>query len=170
MRFLELLSVTSNAAVCLALVALATIPSLLTFKQRLSRGPGRNRPFHLYEDEDGTATEESQAAFSDSAPRYGILLGSLVGLVASFTTAICVTVSPGSTVPCFWLLFATSVCYDLWLSLLLSLRAGKTNAILSFLGLCKHSSSLATKILVVKRAWDSTHRSRHQLLWSQPFC
>ncbi|KAJ6089772.1 hypothetical protein N7467_004988 [Penicillium canescens] len=112
MNLLELISGISGATACLVLIALATIPSVLALKGCLSRGARLNRQFPLYEDEDGTATEESQASFSDSVPRYGILLWSLVGSVAALATALCVTVDPGfigSIIPCFWFLFATAL-------------------------------------------------------------
>jgi hypothetical protein len=161
MNLLELISGISGATACLVLIALATIPSVLALKGCLSRGARPNRQFPLYEDEDGTATEESQASFSDSVPRYGILLWSLVGSVAALAAALYVTVDPGfigSIIPCFWFLFATAVSYNSDYYLLFT-SGQKNNKFLSFLEISKHSSSSMIRIPVAKPRWGFTRRS-----------
>jgi len=62
----------------------------------VARKPALNKPDNgskpIYQDADGTATEESMKAYSDLAPRSLTVLGVLVGLAASAASAVLKTV------------------------------------------------------------------------------
>ena len=64
----------------------------------------------LYEDEDGAATEESQKEYSAALPKYLILSSTIIGFLASTTTAVMTTVMPMNTMYLNnWLLFGSWV-------------------------------------------------------------
>ena len=81
------------AIVCLGLVVILSIPSTWQVVQRFRPG-GKVRyeaVTEIYEDEDGEATEESQAAYSDFIPRLAVVLISIVGLLDSLVLAVLAT-------------------------------------------------------------------------------
>ncbi|MCJ1322534.1 hypothetical protein MMC15_007883 [Xylographa vitiligo] len=82
-------------SVALGLVALTTLPSLLSVYRTLS--PRKTSGYHdvdvLYEDGDGTATVDSQRAFSTIIPRSCALGGSLIGFLFSVIAAVLNTVN-----------------------------------------------------------------------------
>lgn len=78
----------------LALILLATLPSAVNIVRSLGR-KGKVHRNGLYQDEDGTATEESQKVFSAKPPTLAICLTSVCGLVLSLANAV-LTESNGS--------------------------------------------------------------------------
>ena len=102
----------SNAS--LVLIALSTIPSLWRLAKRARRVKTTNEPA-LYEDEDGAATEESQALFSTKRQFIAIfaLLG--LGIATSLGLAVAATVRKdqssysGLSIVQVWLLFPSWV-------------------------------------------------------------
>lgn len=86
------LSLTA-AIVCLTLVAILTSPAIWEAVNRL-RSSGKaqyQRLTEKYEDEDGEATEESEAAYSDFLPRLAIMLLSILGTLDSLALAVLAT-------------------------------------------------------------------------------
>ena len=82
------------------LVLLLTLPSIWNLARVFGSSKKRNGPIALqdvYQDEDGTATEESQAAFSDSTPRTVLNLATLLGLCVSIGSAVISIIWRGST-------------------------------------------------------------------------
>ena len=66
-----------------------------------------------YEDEDGTVTRESEAAYSYQIPRVLVLLLSVLGLSASLALSVITARSHHSVLALEqWLLFAAWVCSD----------------------------------------------------------
>jgi hypothetical protein len=69
----------------------------------------------LYQDEDGAATLESEAAFSDQVPKFLFYLASIVGFAASTAAAVIATVnligqsSSALDIALFWLNFGVWV-------------------------------------------------------------
>ncbi|RDW61351.1 hypothetical protein BP5796_11243 [Coleophoma crateriformis] len=92
------------------LTALITLPSIRNF----ARGPWRVKPTNtesLYEDEDGTATEESTKSFSTKFAFIFIYVAVGLGLAVSFAQAVFATVRRSNgysaiTIQQVWLLFA----------------------------------------------------------------
>lgn len=77
--------------IALLLVFLITVPTLLSFYNRVNmkaKGNGYEEVHKLYEDRDGVATEESQKAFSAAIPKYIALSGCVVGLLTSLVMAV----------------------------------------------------------------------------------
>ena len=71
-----------------------------------SKGYGYDDVHKLYEDEDGTATEETQKEFSVALPTYLALSSAIIGFLASVTNAVFTTIDP--TVSLYtesWLIF-----------------------------------------------------------------
>lgn len=66
--------------VCLTIVAFFSTPALRGLAERAE---GVEKLAKLYEDKDGTATEESEGNRSDAAPAIVIFSGTAVGLVSS---------------------------------------------------------------------------------------
>jgi ABC-type multidrug transport system fused ATPase/permease subunit len=81
------------AIVCLILVSILSIPAICEVVNRFR--PGAKKDYQSvpekYEDEDGEATEESQAAYSDSIQRLALILLSSVGLLDSLALAVLAT-------------------------------------------------------------------------------
>ena len=81
-------------SVGLGLVALTTLPSLLSIYRKLS--PPKTSGYHdidvLYEDGDGAATIDSQREFSTIVPRSLALVGSVLGFLFSVVAAVLNTV------------------------------------------------------------------------------
>lgn len=82
------------AGVSLGLVCLLTLPALaqLRSKSKLFR-TGYDAVPELFESEDGQATEESVAAFSDRGARIAAWVSLAIGLAASTASAILLTLS-----------------------------------------------------------------------------
>ena len=101
--------------VCLVLVAVLSIPATRQVVNWLRSG-GKSefvRVTEKYEDEDGEATEESQAAYSDFVQRLSLILVSIVGTLDSLALAVLATARAYLTLSTEqWLQFAT------WLLLL----------------------------------------------------
>ena len=97
------------AIACLALVGLLSIPALAQYVQRLRKG--KSQYFELsdrYEDEDGVATEESEAAYSDLYSRVVLVLVSVVGSLDALIFAVVITTRPRlSLMVEQWLQFGT---------------------------------------------------------------
>ena len=106
----------------LAAVVLASAPHVLNAAQSRSSA---KRKYHAltekYEDEDGTATEDSQKAFSDSSSRLVLVVGSFAAatlalISAVLTSARSETAGHQHLVIQQWLQFVSSVCRPgLWL-------------------------------------------------------
>ena len=110
-------------SVGLGLVALTTLPSVLSIYRRLS--PRKASEYLdvdvLYEDGDGAATIDSQRGYSTIIPRSLVLVGSIVGFLFSVVAAVLNTVNHegvlgieswltfgswvGMTIYSFWVLF-----------------------------------------------------------------
>ena len=105
---------TAVAAVSLILVGFLSIPASLQIVNQLRTGkPQYQQLNEKYEDQDGTATEESEAAYSDFLPRLTLILISIIGCLDSLALAILATVRSYLTLATEqWLQFAT------WLLLL----------------------------------------------------
>ena len=81
------------AIVCLILVSILSIPATWQVVNRFRPGPKKDYQSvpEKYEDEDGEATEESEAAYSDFVQRLALILLSVVGLVDSLVLAVLAT-------------------------------------------------------------------------------
>lgn len=102
------------AASLLGIVACST-PSA----RRIGRHISSNRKLRYqpiserYADEDGTATRESEAAYSYQIPRVVILVLSVLGLLASLALGVITAQNHRSTLIIEeWLLFGAWVCSD----------------------------------------------------------
>lgn len=76
------------AALGLALTAVLTVPAGKAILGRFVNKGYRRLASELYEDEDGVATEESVAAFSDRWQKYLIILLSIAGFALSVARAL----------------------------------------------------------------------------------
>jgi ABC-type multidrug transport system fused ATPase/permease subunit len=104
------------AIVCLILVSILSIPAIWQVVNRFRPGPKKDYQSvpEKYEDEDGEATEESEAAYSDFIQRLALILLSIVGLVDSLALAVLATARAYLKLSTEqWIQFAT------WLLLLL---------------------------------------------------
>lgn len=94
----------------LFLIALLTSPAVRATAARLvSKRPesASDATRQLYQDEDGTATEESVKAFSDKIQRLSIAVLSAIGFLASLAQAVLVTLQlPRGLFVEHWLQFA----------------------------------------------------------------
>ena len=102
----ESLILLLSSSIGLALVLLITSPTIWRLVRIFGSSAKRNGPIalqDLYQDEDGTATEDSQAAFSDWLPRTVFYLASTIGFTASMGSAVCIAVWDESVVN-VWLL------------------------------------------------------------------
>lgn len=111
-------SIASASYASIALTAAFTIPPIFRLTKRpfLTAVKSTNEDA-LYEDEDGVATEESMARFSNRRLYTLILAISVLGLATSFTTAVSAAVRRGNDFEKFclvqlWLLFASWVNLD----------------------------------------------------------
>ena len=80
--------------IALVLTILFTTPILLRIFDRVrlrSKAYGYDDVHKLYEDEDGTATEETQKEFSVALPTYLALFSAFIGFLASVTNAVIIT-------------------------------------------------------------------------------
>ena len=93
----------------LALTFVFTTPIFLKIFDRVrlrSKGCVHDDVDKLYEDEDGTATEETQKEFFVALPTYLALSSAIIGFLASITNAVFTTIDP--TVNLYtesWLIF-----------------------------------------------------------------
>lgn len=96
---------------CLAVVAALSVPALYQYLERLrARKDQYAELSDLYEDEDGTATEESQEAYSDFVPRLILILISAVASIDALVTAILTSTRSQTSLSVEqWLQFATWV-------------------------------------------------------------
>lgn len=103
------ISSTNAGDASFVLVALASLPAIW----RLGKAPWRvnvpNPPPVLYEDEDGVATEESTARFSQKPPLVTASVAVGLGTAASFALAVFDTVRAQALTVQLWLLFAAWV-------------------------------------------------------------
>ncbi|KIV78105.1 hypothetical protein PV11_09860 [Exophiala sideris] len=77
---------------CLVVVALLSFPSATQFIARFRAKQNHYRDLSgLYEDEDGVATVESQASYSDTTPRWILIITSIVASLDALTTAVLTT-------------------------------------------------------------------------------
>ncbi|KAL1965879.1 hypothetical protein VTN77DRAFT_5012 [Rasamsonia byssochlamydoides] len=100
-----------TGSVGLFLIALLTTPAVSATASRLvskrQESPSSDATRELYQDEDGTATEESVKAFSDKIQRFSIAVLSVVGFLTSLALAIIVTLKlPRNLFVEHWLQFA----------------------------------------------------------------
>jgi hypothetical protein len=79
------------SAAVLGAAGLITLPGLFA---SLAQARDRTPPDNFYEDDDGKATPESMAAFSNKKPKACILLFSLIGLGLSITTTVLSILNP----------------------------------------------------------------------------
>lgn len=96
---------------CLAIIAALSVPALYQYLERVRvRKDQYSELSDLYEDEDGTATEESQEAYSDFLPRLILLLTSAIASTDALISAVLTSTRshPSLSVE-QWLQFATWV-------------------------------------------------------------
>jgi|SRR5271154_4951509 len=102
----------ATASLALALVGFLSLPAASQCFQRCRASKLQFEDLSgRYEDEDGIASEESEAAYSDFVPRLILILVSIVGTVGCLISSVLVTTR--ATVPLVveqWLQFATWVC------------------------------------------------------------
>jgi hypothetical protein len=107
--------ISSQTAILLAgsiglfLVALATIPAASSIASRLVRWKqhtGYQSLWELYQDEDGSATEESMKAFSDRIQRWSIACCAATGFLLSLALVVVGAVYPPHR-----------LCVELWLQI-----------------------------------------------------
>lgn len=108
--------------VCLAIVAALSVPALYQYLERIrAKKDQYSELSDLYEDDDGTATEESQEAYSDFVPRLVLVSISAVASIDALIAAILIPSHQHTSLAVEqWLQFAT------WVSL------GKTPFISTF--------------------------------------
>lgn len=107
----EIASLVTGAVGCFFILLVCYSSVSRTFKS--ASGPGRQGDGEipeLYEDEDGTATEETQHAFSDKPPRVLVAVTTGVGLLISLALAVFGAVRPhGSLFVEAWIAFGAWV-------------------------------------------------------------
>lgn len=96
----------------LLIVALVTLPASWRIWQRLS--PRKQSYYEelpdLYEDEDGTATKEAAAAFSDKFHKVSVVVLSILGGLLALALAVFASLAPGKSLSIEkWLQFASWV-------------------------------------------------------------
>jgi hypothetical protein len=89
----------------LTVTAVSTIPSVVVLAQRCV--PSKRKSYlpvaDIYEDEDGTSTHDSVAAFSDRIPKTIIYISTTIGLFSSITLAILSSISQDAFLVESWL-------------------------------------------------------------------
>ena len=102
-----------TALTALILVFFITVPTILRLIQGLRsslKKDGYENVHEFYEDEDGTATAETQKEYSAAIPKYLSLSSSILGLLASLTAAVITTVVPKTIIYLnHWFLFGSWV-------------------------------------------------------------
>ena len=94
------LSVLLSSGIGAVIVFLITLPSIWRLGRLFGSSKKHNGPIALedvYHDEDGSATEDSQAAFSDWLPRTVLYLSTMLGFAASIGSAVLSIVWESST-------------------------------------------------------------------------
>lgn len=99
------------AIVALIVVVLLTLPGATKLYYRWSANKKQYQEFtDKYEDEDGVATEESEAAFSTKIQCVLILLFALIGFAVSLVSSVLATLREDARLPVeSWLQFAAWV-------------------------------------------------------------
>ena len=83
------------AIACLSLVGAWSIPAFSQYLQRLRKGKSQYLELSdRYEDEDGVATEKSEAEYSDFVPRLILILVAAVGTLDALIFAVLITTRP----------------------------------------------------------------------------
>ena len=95
--YLPTLLITSIGTIIVLLFTLPNIRSLVRIFASPKKHNGPIALQDLYQDEDGTATEASQAAFSDWIPRTVLNLATVIGFGISIVSAILSIVWRAST-------------------------------------------------------------------------
>ena len=79
----------------LVVVGILSIPASIQYVKRIQRRKSQySEVSDVYADKDGTATEESQEAFSDFVPRLILILTSAVAAVDALAAAVIATIRP----------------------------------------------------------------------------
>jgi hypothetical protein len=107
----EIASLVTGGVGC-SVIALLSYPGISRILKSASRperqGDGETPEF--YEDEDGTATEETENAFSDKLPRLLVAVTTAAGLLVSLALAVFEAVRPHGSLPVeAWISFAAWV-------------------------------------------------------------
>jgi len=105
----------SSTILGLEVAVLIVVVILLGFSLRASLQSRSSRPKteqKLYQDEDGTATEETQKAYSVRIQNILLIIISVAGFSASFVEAIFGTVQAWSFLTTIWVDFAVWVGLD----------------------------------------------------------
>jgi putative heme degradation protein len=105
---------TALSLACFSVVGTLALPAVHQFYMRMkSKRKAYEQLSDYYEDQDGAATEESQAAYSDTVARSVLLVSAAVGSVDALVTAILTTTRTSSNlVHEQWLQFATWVSFS----------------------------------------------------------
>ena len=83
------------AIACFALVIFFSIPAINHFVRRLRKGKSQAIYLpDLYQDEDGSATPESESAYSDQVQRSLLVLGAVLGSIDALALAVLITKQP----------------------------------------------------------------------------
>jgi len=96
----EVASLVTGGVGCfvIALLSYSSLSRTLKGATRPERQGDGEIP-ELYEDEDGTATEETQEAFFDKLPRVPVAVTTAVGLLVSLALAVSEAVRPHGSLP-----------------------------------------------------------------------
>jgi hypothetical protein len=104
---------TVAGSITLIVVFILTIPTFLNILGDVRskfRAKECDDGHRTYEDEDGAATEESQKEHSNAIPKYFTLASSVIGFLASATTAVITSVTSTNAIYLNnWLLFGSWV-------------------------------------------------------------
>lgn len=103
-------------AVGLGLVGISSVPAFLRLYTRSfpRKGSDYDEIHKLYEDGDGTATEESEKTYSAVIPRYLILFSAVIGVLLSIAAAVLSAVHPGGPLSIEnWLTFGSWVRHNI---------------------------------------------------------
>ncbi|RMZ77121.1 hypothetical protein DV737_g4561, partial [Chaetothyriales sp. CBS 132003] len=159
------------AITTLTAIALLCHPALIiTLKRALGKTTAFFHYSDRYEDEDGVATAESQASYSDLIQRVILILFSIVGLLAAWILAVIVTINGATTTVQVgqWLQFAVwtpillqAVIIFITSSSVSRYRLGVLSALSSFLVVI----ALAAEAILLKSIKDlHSHRSLYLAL------
>lgn len=114
---------TTSFVVSIASAACVLILSLPHLSPLIHRCFSSNRKYQavgeIYEDKDGRASDDSQAAFSDFVQQTTLIVASVIGLALSAASAVLNLTQRNSSddvhlVVQQWLQFATWVCWSLF--------------------------------------------------------
>lgn len=148
-------SIASTSYAAFILTAIFTVPSI----SRLAKRPWRVKTTNddgIYKDEDGAATEESMAKFSNKA-QFAVILGATgVGLAVSFALAIFATVRRENS-------FSELSFTQIWLLFPAWVRNGFIPAPGSLLTLGRSSCSCSSSIRHSKWTLSSDSSAEHTI-------